>query len=131
MIRDLHGDLHAANVFFHPHPIVFDCIEFNDRYREIDQLEEIATLYVDLLRLNARDLARDFMVHYKEQNPGVFEETDELLFDYYCAYRSSVRSKVMLISILQSGLSDKSIEKTKKDLEKFLSVYLMYQKKWL
>lgn len=32
--RDVHGDLHSGNIFLYKHPILFDCIEFNDEYRQ-------------------------------------------------------------------------------------------------
>src|SRR6185312_1633018 len=33
--RDCHGDLHSRNIFLLPSPEPFDCIEFNDEYRQI------------------------------------------------------------------------------------------------
>src|SRR5690606_33218548 len=34
--RDCHGDLHSRNIFLLPDPVPFDCIEFNDDFRQID-----------------------------------------------------------------------------------------------
>ena len=37
--RRCHGDLHLGNILLeHGQPILFDCIEFNDRLSEIDTL---------------------------------------------------------------------------------------------
>ena len=36
LFRDCHGDLHSRNIFLLPDPVPFDCIEFNDDFRQID-----------------------------------------------------------------------------------------------
>jgi aminoglycoside phosphotransferase family enzyme len=46
--RDCHGDLHSRNIFLLPDPQPFDCIEFNDEFRQIDVLNEVAFLCMDL-----------------------------------------------------------------------------------
>ncbi len=47
--RPCHGDLHAGNIIIEAGgPILFDCIEFNDRLREIDILYDLAFLLMDL-----------------------------------------------------------------------------------
>jgi aminoglycoside phosphotransferase family enzyme/predicted kinase len=47
--RACHGDLHTQNiVLIHGEPVLFDCIEFSDRLREIDVLYDIAFLLMDL-----------------------------------------------------------------------------------
>ncbi len=48
-VRCCHGDLHLGNILLEAgSPILFDCIEFNDRLREIDVLYDIAFLLMDL-----------------------------------------------------------------------------------
>lgn len=48
-VRCCHGDLHLGNVLLEDgSPLLFDCIEFNDRLREIDVLYDIAFLLMDL-----------------------------------------------------------------------------------
>ena len=46
-IRDLHGDLHSRNIFAYPDPVVFDCIEFNDHFRQFDVFNEVAFLCME------------------------------------------------------------------------------------
>lgn len=53
-MRDCHGDLHTRNIFLLPEPQPFDCIEFNDDFRRIDVLDEIAFLCMDLGALAER-----------------------------------------------------------------------------
>jgi aminoglycoside phosphotransferase family enzyme len=47
-IRDCHGDLHAAHICFSDGICIYDCIEFNDRFRYCDVASEIAFLAMDL-----------------------------------------------------------------------------------
>ncbi|MCL0058158.1 AAA family ATPase, partial [Dehalococcoidia bacterium] len=42
-IRDCHGDLHSAHICFGDEVYIFDCIEFNDRFRYCDVASEVAS----------------------------------------------------------------------------------------
>lgn len=49
LCRACHGDLHTANIIVEAGaPTLFDCIEFNDRLREIDVQYDLAFLLMDL-----------------------------------------------------------------------------------
>jgi aminoglycoside phosphotransferase family enzyme/predicted kinase len=49
LCRACHGDLHTANIIVEAgRPTLFDCIEFNDRLREIDVQYDLAFLLMDL-----------------------------------------------------------------------------------
>ena len=92
--RDCHGDLHSRNIFLLPEPVPFDCIEFNDEFRQIDVLNEIAFLCMDLDAFGRRDLSELF-VHYYNQFFPVMKTADENnLFIYYKSYRANIRAKV-------------------------------------
>jgi len=48
-IRRCHGDLHMGNILIeHQAPVLFDCIEFNERLMQIDVLYDIGFLLMDL-----------------------------------------------------------------------------------
>ena len=48
-VRHCHGDLHLGNVTeIDGRPVIFDCIEFNDRIARIDVLYDLAFLLMDL-----------------------------------------------------------------------------------
>ncbi len=50
-VRRCHGDLHLGNIVVEDgRPVLFDCIEFNDRLSEIDVGYDIAFLLMDLAR---------------------------------------------------------------------------------
>ncbi len=59
-IRDCHGDLHAAHICFVDGICIYDCIEFNDRFRYCDVASEVAFLAMDLDRYQCSDLSIGF-----------------------------------------------------------------------
>ena len=90
-IRDCHGDLHAAHVCFTADICIYDCIEFNDRFRYCDVASEIAFLSMDLDRYRRPDLSKDLVNNYVKLSHD--EELLKLLKFYQC-YRAYVRGKV-------------------------------------
>jgi aminoglycoside phosphotransferase family enzyme len=90
-IRDCHGDLHAAHVCFTDDICIYDCIEFNDRFRYSDVASEIAFLAMDLDRYQQAGLSRHLVDTYVE-----LSRDGELLklLDFYKCYRAYVRGKV-------------------------------------
>lgn len=94
LCRDVHGDLHAGNIFLLSDPQPFDCIEFNDEFRRIDVLNEIAFLCMDLEAFGEKTLSDLFLVTYNNLFPAIRNEDDQQLFLYYKSYRANVRAKV-------------------------------------
>ncbi|MFC1917930.1 AAA family ATPase [Chloroflexota bacterium] len=90
-IRDCHGDLHAAHVCFADDVCIYDCIEFNDRFRYCDVASEIAFMAMDLDHYGRADLSRHFVDAYIGQTQD--NEIGQLLNFYKC-YRAYVRGKV-------------------------------------
>jgi uncharacterized protein len=90
--RDCHGDLQAQHVCCTEPIQIFDCIEFNSRFRYGDVASEIAFLAMDLDRLGRPDLALRFLNAYLETS-GDYEAVP--LLDFYRTYRAFVRGKVL------------------------------------
>jgi len=90
-IRDCHGDLHAAHICFTDGVCIYDCIEFNDRFRYSDVASEIAFLSMDLDRYQRADLSQHLVNTYVK-----LSHDDELLrlLNFYKCYRAYVRGKV-------------------------------------
>jgi aminoglycoside phosphotransferase family enzyme len=90
-IRDCHGDLHAAHVCFSNGIYIYDCIEFNDRFRYGDVASEVAFLAMDLDRYQRADLSQSFVKAYVgfSHDQGVSR-----LLNFYKCYRAYVRGKV-------------------------------------
>jgi len=90
-IRDCHGDLHAAHVCLAHDIYIYDCIEFNDRFRYCDVASEVAFLAMDLDHYGRADLSHSFVNAYvdRSQDRGLLE-----LLDFYKCYRAYVRGKI-------------------------------------
>jgi len=99
---DGHGDLHSGNIFLLEEPVIFDCIEFNSKLRELDVLDELAFLCMDLEYYGRDDLAVLFLQQYNRKYPVLIKEEDRLLFQYYKLYRANVRLKVSFIKSNQA-----------------------------
>ncbi|HET9487428.1 MAG TPA: hypothetical protein VFO54_08340 [Chryseosolibacter sp.] len=92
--RDVHGDLHSGNIFLYRRPVIFDCIEFNDAYRQIDVLDEIAFLCMDLESFGQAKYSALFIKEYSRIFPCFFTPEDINIFNYFKCYRANVRAKV-------------------------------------
>lgn len=127
-IRDCHGDLHCRNIFFLPDPQPFDCIEFNDDYRQIDVLNEIAFLCMDLDFFDREDLSEYFVQEYIRVNPAISTEKDLQLFYYFKSYRANIRAK---INSLRSGSAENSTDRDRylEDTGKYLRLMTRYMGK--
>ena len=90
-IRDCHGDLHAAHVCFSDGICIYDCIEFNDRFRYSDVASEVAFLAMDLDRYQRADLSGQLVDSYVKLSR---DEQLVSLLNFYKCYRAYVRGKV-------------------------------------
>lgn len=67
-VRRCHGDLHLNNIcLIGGEPVLFDAIEFNDRFTCIDVLYDLAFLLMDLDRCNQREQANRLLNRYLEK----------------------------------------------------------------
>jgi len=90
-IKDCHGDLHLEHVCVSDPIRIFDCIEFNDRFRYSDTAADIAFLAMDLDFNGRRDLSEILMNAYVD-----FSGDKEVakVVTFYKVYRAYVRGKV-------------------------------------
>jgi hypothetical protein len=91
-ILDCHGDLHSGNIVITDHKIqIFDCIEFNERFRYIDVASDIAFLAMDLDYQNHPYLSSHLIQEYIERSgdQGIHE-----VLNFYKSYRAYVRGKI-------------------------------------
>ncbi len=107
-IRDCHGDLHAAHICFTNDIFIYDCIEFNDRFRYCDVASEVAFLAMDLDHYRQADLSRSFVGAYVDRSQD--RELKGLLNFYKC-YRAYVRGKVESFKLDDPHISEE--EKTR------------------
>ncbi len=107
-IKDCHGDLHTAHVCFSDGICIYDCIEFNDRFRYGDVASEVAFLVMDLDHHGRADLGRSFVNAYTEL--GQDEELKKLL-NFYRSYRAYVRGKVACFKLDDPHISEEEKER--------------------
>lgn len=98
-IRACHGDLHLGNmVLYNFKVIIFDCIEFNESFRWIDTINDLAFLTMDL---QAHQL-----ITYKHLLVNQYcEITNDYLgmrlLSFYECYRALVRAKIISLQCNQ------------------------------
>jgi hypothetical protein len=98
-VVDGHADLLADDIFCLPDgPRILDCLEFDDKLRYLDGLDDAAFLGMDLERLGAPDLAAKFLGWYVE---FAGDPTPPSLLHQYLAYRAFVRAKVACLRSVQ------------------------------
>lgn len=91
-VIDGHGDLLADDIFcLDDGPRILDCLEFDDRLRWLDGLDDASFLAMDLDRLGRPDLAEQFIDWYAEFTA---DPAPAALRHHYVAYRALVRAKV-------------------------------------
>ncbi len=92
-IKDGHGDLHAGNIVLPVDgpPVVFDCIEFNQRFRFQDVACDLGFLAMDLDFHGRPDLSAALVEEYVAESgdTGLME-----VLDFYKCYRAVVRAKI-------------------------------------
>lgn len=91
-IRDCHGDLHLEHICVAEEVIIFDCIEFNERFRMSDVAAEVAFLTMDLDFNGYFSQARDFAASYLCYSG---DEDMPKLLNFYRCYYAYVRGKVI------------------------------------
>jgi aminoglycoside phosphotransferase family enzyme/predicted kinase len=90
-IRDCDGDIHAENICLEDKVYIFDCIEFNERFRYIDTAADIAFLLMDFDYHGKKSFSDLFVEEYMSLSgdTGMPE-----ILDFYKIYRAFVRGKV-------------------------------------
>ncbi|HTQ21857.1 nucleoside monophosphate kinase [Mycobacterium sp.] len=91
-IVDGHGDLLADDIFWvDGEPALLDCLEFDDKLRYVDRIDDAAFLAMDLEFLGRKDLGDYFLERYVAHSADTVPSS---LRDFYIAYRAVVRAKV-------------------------------------
>jgi len=102
-IRDCHGDLHSEHICDTASGLViFDCIEFNERFRYCDVASEIAFLAMDLDYHGEPGLSQRLIAHYAActDDPDLAR-----LVPFYQCYRAYVRGKVDSLTSAEEEVS--------------------------
>lgn len=112
-VRACHGDLHLDNItLIDDQPVLFDGIEFNEYFRWIDVMSDLAFLLIDL------DFRKQFATSYKILSQYLTQTLDYkglYLLNFYRVYRTMVRAKITALRAEQlpaNSLEQKHIEQT-------------------
>ncbi|MCP2727154.1 bifunctional aminoglycoside phosphotransferase/ATP-binding protein [Limnofasciculus baicalensis] len=102
-IRECHGDLHLRNIcLWHNKIQLFDCIEFNEPFRFVDVMYDVAFTVMDLEARGRKDLGNAFLNTYLEQT-GDWSGLQVL--PLYLSRQAYVRAKVTSFLLDDSAVS--------------------------
>ena len=119
-VRECHGDMHLRNIaLWHHKIIIFDCIEFNRNFYQIDVVSDISFLVMDLEVRGEETSAHRFLNSYLEVT-GDYEGLRLLRF--YKVYRALVRAKVDALRTDQEEYGSSEYNRTFQDFLGYLKL---------
>jgi aminoglycoside phosphotransferase family enzyme/predicted kinase len=126
LIKEGHGDLYSANICFdktNNAVYIFDCIEFNKRFRCGDVASDVAFLAMDLDYHGLPTLSNYFVRSFSDQigDARLLE-----LMDFYKCYRACVRSKIGCFTWASDGIDCDTKEKARRQASKYFRLALNY-----
>lgn len=122
-IRDCHGDLHMEHICLTEDLPIFDCIEFNDRFRYSDTVADLAFLLMDLEFHSGADHARKLWNAYKKLTG---EKGVDALLTFYKVYRAFVRGKVNSFQLEDQEIPAPEKERAAKSASRYFKLALSY-----
>ena len=107
-IKECHGDLYSANICFsdkRDSVFIFDCIEFNKRFRCGDVASDIAFLAMDLDFHGVSDLSAQLIRRYslESHDTGIGS-----ILNFYKCYRAYVRGKIGCFTWADPNVDDET-----------------------
>jgi aminoglycoside phosphotransferase family enzyme/predicted kinase len=108
LTRDAHGDLHLDHICYFPDRsppddlVCIDCIEFNERFRYIDPVADMAFAVMDFTYHGQRDLGRIFAEAYFR---AAGDDEGRALLPLFVTYRATVRGAVEGMKLAESEVS--------------------------
>lgn len=103
-IKECHGDLHLKNICLWQDKIqLFDRIEFNEPFRFVDVMYDVAFAVMDLEARDSQDLANVFLNTYLEQTG---DWLGLQVLPLYLSRQAYVRAKVTSFLLNDGGIPD-------------------------
>jgi len=123
-IRDGHGDIRLEHIAFLKEGIcIFDCIEFNDRFRCTDVINDMCFLSMELDFYGKEKLSRA----YEQEYYKITEDPEFYLFlPFFKCYRAYVRGKVTSFLLDDPFVPDSQKEEIRKKAEKLFRLAYKY-----
>ncbi|MCB2181147.1 MAG: hypothetical protein KQH63_03865 [Desulfobulbaceae bacterium] len=115
-VKDCHGDLYSANICLADKIYIFDCIEFNERFRFCDVASDISFLAMDLDFHGLTNLSEFFISSFVEASgdSGLLE-----VLPFYKCYRAYVRGKIGLFTAHAPEVDEATREQSLAMAEKY------------
>jgi aminoglycoside phosphotransferase family enzyme/predicted kinase len=119
-IREGHGDLHARNICFADDRVyIYDCIEFNERFRIGDVADDIAFLSMDL----DFHLYPGLAAHFVNEYIRITKDTGLLkMLNFYACYHAYVRGKVLSFELDEPEISASERERAKSEARLYFAL---------
>lgn len=107
-IRDCHGDLYSANICLADKVYIYDCIEFNQRFRYCDMASDVAFLAMDLDFHGLTEFSDSFIDRFCRQSG---DQGLKQMLNFYKCYRAYVRGKIGLFTAADPAV-DEAVKKS-------------------
>jgi len=126
-IRDCHGDLRLEHIFWGKEVYIFDCIEFNERFRYTDIASDIAFLAMDLDYRGREDLSEHLIRSYikKSSDYNLMK-----VLNFYKCYRAYVRGKVESFRLNDPNIPENEKRKALQRAKKYFNLSYSYASKF-
>lgn len=122
-IRDCHGDLYSANICLANGIYIYDCIEFNERFRYCDVASDVAFLTMDLDYHGLTGLSAYFIDAFSR---AAADTTLRGMLDFYKCYRACVRGKIGLFTAHAPEVDPATREKCLAQAKKYFALAESY-----
>jgi hypothetical protein len=123
-IRDGHGDLHIEHICLAEDDIaIFDCIEFNERFRYADVAAEAAFLAMDLDYNGYETHAKTFVDAYVA---ATGDTAIPILLNFYKCYYAYVRGKVTSFRLDDQGTNPEGKREIRRMARKYFDLAYTY-----
>ena len=113
----INGKVNADNIF--------DCIEFNDRFRYSDTASDLAFLLMDLDFHGGEKFSKAMFECYQKYS-GEKTKNFELVVNFYKVYRAYVRGKVNSFQLDDANISDAKKDEAKERAQKYFELASSY-----
>ncbi len=122
-IRDCHGDLHLEHICVDNGITIFDCIEFNERFRFGDVAAEVAFLAMDLDYNGYGAWGESFAEAYirHAEDPDI-----RRLLNFYRCYYAYVRGKVVGFRIKDPAIGEKERGEARETAARYFDLAYTY-----
>jgi uncharacterized protein len=128
-VIECHGDLHSGNIcLIDKEVFIFDCIEFNERFKNSDICADIAFLAMDLDFYGKEDFSNILIEEYLKCSKDY-----NLLkvLNYYKCYRAYVRGKVSGFMLSDPTITEEKKKAITKIAKRYFTLAQDYSKKIL